>query len=248
MFTAIMSQLCESMAKLSFPYAMRQSPHPANEQAIQRDSMFTTSEQAIQRDSMSTAGMSELCASMKEKGFLYAALVSPGVNPLKRMEGARGKLKTSLLKPELALYFSPIEEECVEEDEADIADPTPSMTLIQVEWIKDENYKENEYAKKNILFIKLDESKIVSSTSGRFAQGGDFHKTDEYDLGIHTPDWHKVGMEYGGIHVDKCYPTHSTGFESWLYTAGCVWEPTAIKDSRYFENAGAPWTYKVPGV
>jgi hypothetical protein len=194
---------------------------------------------------MSTVSIFEACENMAQKGFLYAAIMSPGQNPFKLMDNARGKLKTSLFKPEYAMYFSPIVDGYLAEDNADQADPTPSKTLIQYEWImlEEEEEVQEKYSTQDLLFIKLDESKLVSNSSERFAKGGDFRKADKYGWGIHTPDWHKVGMEYGGIHVEKRYITQTCAFNSWLYTAGAIWDPSVVTNIRWFENAGKPWTY-----
>ena len=196
---------------------------------------------------MSTTSIYEVCAKMEREGFTYGALITPGA--FKRLEGASEKLKMSVRKPEDALYFSKIDVSwhSVPDGEDVPEDSTEGMakTLQWQEWIVDEAFFVDDYKKRDILFTKFDESKIILNSSERFAKDGDCHM---HRGPLSCPNWHKVGMVYDGINVDRCNTGYNQIFDAWDVDTVCIWHADVITELRWFENSGEDWTYDVLSV
>jgi hypothetical protein len=198
---------------------------------------------------MSTATIFELSARMEPLGFQFGAMI--GLEPFRRTDGSRSKLKNSFFKPEDAMYFSKIQDAYPEDDDAGHAAPKTLKTLGRYNWIMDEDFRVEKYSMKDLLFAKFDESKLVSSASERFVKGGDFHVVETHGRSsweLTRPDWQKVGTEYGGIHVDRCNTGLTHVFDDWFFETVAIWDLEVLTDVQWFRNAGKPWTYEVLSV
>ena len=121
---------------------------------------------------------------------------------------SREKLRSSWREPEDALYFSKIVESLQSLYDRDTApeDSTEMQVVLKSlqwhDWLVGEEWEVDRYKKRDLLFAKFDESRLISNSSERFAKGGDFH----VNCGLMSqPNWQKVGEEYDGIHVDPLY-------------------------------------------
>ena len=166
-----------------------------------------------------------------------------------QLDVASEKLKTSLRKPEDALYFSKIDVSWHSVTEYDDIpeDSTEGMakTLQWQDWLMCQDFDVDFYKNKGLLFAKFDDSKIIRNSSERFAKNGDCHLNN----GLFSyPNWHKVGARYDGIIVDRGNTGVNNIFLSWDVDTVCIWRADVITELRWFENSGEDWTYDVLSI
>ena len=139
-----------------------------------------------------------------------------------------------------------------EEEEKPFPKPTTGPTLWcsritddTLQWhtfVVDQEYETERYAKGNLLFVKVDASRIATESDERFQKGGAWRGDDQMMMMMIR--WSRVAAEYAGITVDPAKCLRNDMFPTWDVDTLAIWDLSCVTEARTFENTGVDWTYR----
>jgi len=104
------------------------------------------------------------------------------------------------------------------------------------QWVTCNEFHVPEYGSKNLIFIDVKYTKIVSQHHSGFVNRGSFTS------GFLT-DWAKVGCEFDGLLVDTMQPDGAR-FGNYDVNTLVIWNPACVISSSCFQHDGKSlWTY-----
>jgi hypothetical protein len=112
-------------------------------------------------------------------------------------------------------------------------------TLQWHTFVVDQEYETERYAKGNLLFVKVDASRIATESDQRFQKGGAWRGGEQMMI-----RWSRVAAEYAGITVDPVKCLHNDVFQTWDVDTLAIWDLSCVTETRTFENTGVDWTYR----
>ncbi len=176
------------------------------------------------------SSIQQVCARMHAEGFEYGSIVVGVV-----AEAA----EEAVVVP---YKHNP------EEEEKPSPKPTTGPTLWcsritddTLQWhtfVVDQEYETERYAKGNLLFVKVDASRIATESDQRFQKGGVWRGGEQMMI-----RWSRVAAEYAGITVDPVKCLCNDVFQTWDVDTLAIWDLSCVTEARTFENTGVDWTY-----
>lgn len=171
---------------------------------------------------MPTTPLPELCARMESQGFVWGSLIT--APSLDAFAFAPSGHRTFMKPCAPTLAFSRIVE--------------PPHTLEWAQWVIDEDFHTDDYARRNVLFARIDERRLAQDLDPRFR--GEWRKKMDLMPWIH---WSKVAEHHAGILVNPALGVNSDIFPMWDMETAAVWDRACIAEAVCFRNAGQDWVY-----
>ncbi len=197
---------------------------------------------------MSTLTLHDVCIAARDGGYEYGALVkSPVLDVHEYTPADPTTLGRTFNKPSgNVLWCSKITEDYV--DEPSKVAFTLDWALDWARWVIEEEFNVKDYALRNIIFVKVDQSKLTNESHDNFRSDG-----GEWRL-AHAIDWPKIAKDYKGITVSpsNAYERYKSKglivtenlFSTWDCETLALWDTSCVTETMVFHTAGAEWTYK----
>ncbi len=188
----------------------------------------------------------ELCEKMKKEGYEYASFIPEGMDVLKGFKVPSSKLGADLSdKPTHSIYFSKLES-------LDSENFKNKIVPAWFNWLHDVEHgdtgKIERYENSNILFAKLDKSRIceVSDILKKSKTAGldpllikqIIDNPDLSDI-FSSTDYASKRSDFDGVHANAI---SQRDFIKWGVETIAVWCIACINEMKCYKNSGS-WSY-----
>lgn len=118
--------------------------------------------------------------------------------------------------------------------------------LEWVMWVQREEFHEDWYGMKDILFVKIDKKRIITESHDGFKREGMYILPGgRWPVKI---DWRAVGQKFDGITVDmdkaqELRNIPKAMFYGWDVNTLALWNRECVTEVKMFKNAGRMWEY-----
>jgi hypothetical protein len=166
---------------------------------------------------------------MKRAGFEYCAMVSTlSLDAYRTPQAMANVVSLKPATPTLA---------CSRIQECD-GGMVPEWYLFVV----GEDFRVDEYSRRDLLFVKTDPSRLVTESDPRFGKNGAWRMEEEGSRYMPTIRWPSVVAACAGITVDPAKFEVRDVFPAWDVDTLAVWDSSCITDAMAFRNVGE-WLY-----
>ena len=176
----------------------------------------------------------ELCRMMHDKGYELASFVPTESNVLEDFKVKSGKLSSDPVgKPTHSIYFSHLEDIKLDGEKNRQNKIVPSW----FNWIHDheegDTSKIEQYNYRNILFAKIDQTKIKEISDIKTIDYSEQFKA------LQVPDYANLPAMYDGVHVETVTSRYRT---IWGCETTAIWNTRCITEMKCFKGLGE-WVY-----